>query len=209
MSELRVGIFANGAATAAFASLVASAAKAGANYQKGEQPDNINEKSIKGSRLRINTTQVKGPNGEIINRVDIAGTYDDQTGYGIGKDFEATIEDHFSGRFEGSDGAVYELNTDLSKLGSDITSQLRGADITLTSGGCSGGGFACAFNSTGEIRFPNLESSFSTRAIVHEFGHIVGFDHFSNGTNSLMSYDPGQNLEGRHLDLIWNRYNLD
>lgn len=178
------------------------------NYGRGT-PKNVNENDVRSSRLKVSTVEVVDENGNITRRINITGTYSDETGAGVGARFEEVIESRWSGRFVDGDGAVYELSTDIEVLGSDLQSQMRGADIVFQRGSCSSN-YACATNATGELTVQNVRDFYADpTGIAHEFGHLVGFHHFNNGSGNVMSYDNVGFVQQKQVDLLWNKYNLD
>lgn len=178
------------------------------NYGRGT-PKGVNENDVRSSKLTVSTVEVLDENGNIVLRTNITGTYSDETGAGVGARFEEVIEDRWSGRFVDDDGTVYELSTDVEVLGSDLQSQMRGADIVFQRGSCTSN-YACASYATGKLTVQNLRDFYADpTGIAHEFGHLVGFHHFNNGNGNVISYDNVGVVQQKQIDLLWGKYNLD
>lgn len=206
-SEITGGKFKNGAATAAFMWALRAGANKISEYGRGE-PDNVDPHSLKGTNLNVKvTTSEADENGTVTKTLSVSGTYKDEIG-GVGEGFEKIIESSWSGEyFDESSNTRYVLSTDISPLGNDLNSLMKGADFTIKYGSCSLN-YACA-NASSFIIDGGPKTLFQVMndpvAVMHEFGHVLGFNHYPNSSGNVMSY-AGSNVSLDNVRLLERRY---
>lgn len=200
-------IFKNGAATAAFTWALRMGASKVSDYGRGE-PDNVDPHGLKGTNLDVKvTTSEADENGTVTKTISVSGTYKDEIG-GVGERFERIIESGWSGEyFDESSNTRFVLSTDISPLGNDLNSLMKGADFTIKYGSCSLN-YACA-NASSFIIDGGPKTLFQVMndpvAVMHEFGHVLGFNHYPNSSGNVMSY-AGSNVSLDNVRLLERRY---
>ncbi|MGS2717224.1 DUF637 domain-containing protein [Eionea flava] len=162
------------------------------------EPEGVDTKYMAPTKLNMTLNREVDESGMTIVNINVSGTYDDRVG--LGDIIESVAENVWSGEFEDPENNTkYILNTDLSPLGGDLSSLMRGADFVIDFGKCSLE-LACIKNyDTFAVHADSSMDNLSIIArnpvaVAHEVGHLIGFFHFPNPTDletvgNVMSYD--------------------
>lgn len=196
-ADCRRGKFANGAATAAFASIVSEGVQAYANRGRGT-PDNINESGPVGTVQRVSAGEYVNEDGLTVRTIRIEGTVSDELG--IRDPFIKAVETKWSGSWtDANTGIQYQLTVDLQPA------LVRG-DVLLVGGTCSKG-YACAALGGRAITVQQATRfSGDPTAMAHEYGHLIGFRHAANGSGNVMSYDAIGRSNITHARQLWDAH---
>lgn len=177
------------------------------NQSRGvPDPDSINEDRVRSTKLDIETSE-STENGVTTRTIAITGTYRDNSYLEVAQSWEATIESYWQGEFASGDGTKYVLTTNVSAFDREnLQALLRGSNFEFRRGRCAER-YACANSGTGQITIQDwFYFRTDSQAVAHEFGHVLGFDHFRNGTGNIQNYDDGAAVQLRNVELLWERH---
>ncbi|MCT2532883.1 hypothetical protein N2488_06760 [SAR92 clade bacterium H231] len=197
VSRVTGGKFANGAAYAAFASIVSSAAHATADGQLGSEPEHISDDVIVNKDLQdVLTVDGNKISGTVRIASADAGTADDLNS------FVKSANAEWNGKtVVASNGEEYVSNISFE------ASSLENANIVLRSNFTP---FAPtirvdAIGGSEVLLRPGRYWSHRTTP-GHEVGHNFGLHHQRNPTNSIMSYSPTRSLQGNDVGRLVEAY---
>ncbi|ROQ23367.1 RHS repeat-associated protein [Gallaecimonas pentaromativorans] len=195
--------FANGAVSAAFAAALRaewnSETRLDGNGEPGDISNDVDVNSIL-RKGKLSTSYL----GDNHYGVDVNATIMNGGGLSTDEfsDEVSKIENAFNGSYKIDSGAIIEIHVSLSVVnsGGDFSMSSCG-DYVCFVGGKPGSGFAYVAGK--EITLATHRSNLTS---AHEFGHILGFHHQANLTNSLMSYSEQRSLTGNDAFRLFKAY---
>ncbi|MFV8782931.1 RHS repeat-associated core domain-containing protein [Microbulbifer sp. SA54] len=190
VSRATGGKFGNGAAFAAFAVAMEASALPKAPLDKSRGPiKQVNENEmVPNQKLkeRISYTEIVGDDGTV-EEIRISGEISVSTDDRLRKyqgDIVNTLNDGFDHEFIDGNGVRHVLDLDFS-----AASDVGDVHFQRTLGACPGR-YACVnYPGRSVVNVDSIGLMTDKIGIQHEFGHVLGFWHFSEGSGNLMSYD--------------------